>query len=200
MALAHHYHYAEKECYTEDEYFEFERTSFGRWEYVKGEIRAMSGGTADHNTISSNLVGTLRAALLPKGCRVFGSDMKVHTRADVNTLPDVSVVCGPLGFHRGRKDIITNPVLVVEVLSDSTEGYDQGEKFRYYQTIPTLTDYPLVAQDEARVQLYTRHDDHWHYRDITGLSSTVYLPSVETTLILSDIYALIELAADGAGA
>ena len=79
---------AEKECYTEDEYFEFERTSFGRWEYVKGEIRAMSGDTAD---------------------------------PDVNTFPDVSVVCGPLGFHQGRTDIITNPLLVVEVLSDSTE-------------------------------------------------------------------------------
>lgn len=200
MALAHQYQYAEKECYTEDEYFEFERTSFGRWEYVKGEIRAMSGGTADHNTISSNLVGTLRAALLPKGCRVFGSDMKVHTGADVNTLPDVSVVCGPLGFHRGRKDIITNPILIVEVLSDSTEAYDQGDKFRHYQTIPSLTDYLLVAQDEARVQLYTRHEDHWHYRDITGLSSTVRLPSVETTLTLSDIYALIELAGHEAGA
>lgn len=200
MALTHPYQYAEKECYTEDEYFEFERTSFGRWEYVRGEIRAMSGGTADHNTISSNLVGTLRAALLPKGCRVFGSDMKVHTRADVNTLPDVSVVCGSLGFHRGRKDIITNPILIVEVLSDSTEAYDQGEKFRYYQTIPTLTDYLLVAQDEARVQLYTRHDDHWDYRDLSGLSSAVHLPSVEATLALSDICALIELTPDGARA
>jgi Uma2 family endonuclease len=200
MALAHQYQYAEKEHYTEDEYFEFERTSFGRWEYVKGEIRAMSGGTADHNTISSNLVGTLRAALLPKGCRVFGSDMKVHTPVDVNTLPDVSVVCGPLGFHRGRKDIITNPILIVEVLSDSTEGYDQGDKFRHYQTIPTLTDYLLVAQDEARIQLYTRHDDHWHYQNISGLDRTIHLPSVETTLALPDIYALIDLGADEAGA
>ena len=192
MALARQYQYAEKECYTEDEYFEFERTSFGRWEYVQGEIRAMSGGTADHSTISSNILGTLRAALLPKGCRVFGSDMKVHTGADVNTLPDVSVVCGSLGFHRGRKDIITNPLLIVEVLSDSTEAYDRGSKFRYYQTIPTLTDYLLAAQDEARVELYTRHGDHWHYRERAGLSSTVFLPSIETTLALSDIYALIE--------
>jgi len=200
MALAHQYQYIEKETYTEDEYFEFERTSFGRWEYVKGEIRAMSGGTADHSTIAGNILGTLRAALLPKGCRVFGSDMKVHTRADVNTFPDVSVVCGPLGFYQGRKDIITNPLLVVEVLSDSTEAYDRGDKFRYYQTIPNLTDYLLVAQDEVRVELYTRHDDHWHYRDISGLTSAAHLPSVETTLALSDIYALIELGADGAGA
>ena len=199
MALAHQYQYIEKETYTEDEYFEFERTSFGRWEYVKGEIRAMSGGTADHSTIAGNILGTLRAALLPKGCRVFGSDMKVHTGDGLNTLPDVSVVCGPLTFHRGRKDIITNPLLIVEVLSDSTQAYDMGDKFRHYQSIPTLTDYLMVAQDEARVMLYTRHEDHWHYRDVTGLTSTVHLPSVETTLALSDVYALIELGADGSG-
>ena len=200
MALAHQHQYLEKDCYTEDEYFEFERTAFGRWEYVHGEIRAMAGGSDDHNMIASNIVGTLRAALLPKGCRVYGSDMKVHTGDDVNTLPDVSVVCGPRIYHRGRTDIITNPLLIVEVLSDSTEAYDQDDKFRHYQTIPALTDYLLVAQDEVRVQLYTRHEDHWHYRDISGLSSTVHLPSVETTLDLSDIYALIELAADQVGA
>ena len=90
--------------------------------------------------------------------------------------------------------------MVVEVLSDSTEGYDRGDKFRYYQTIPSLTDYLLVAQDEARIELYTRDDDHWHYRVITGLDSTIHLPSVETTLALSDIYALIELGADQAAA
>ena len=194
MALAHQYHCLEKDVYTEDEYFEFERTSIGHWEYMNGEIRAMSGGTANHSTIAMNIGATLRAALLPKGCRVFGSDMKVHTGDGVNTFPDVAVVCGALTFHRGRTDLLSNPLLIVEVLSDSTEAYDQGDKFRHYQTIPTLTDYLLVSQDEARVILYTRHEDHWHYRDITGLSSVVHLPSVETTLALTDIYALIELA------
>ena len=194
MALAHQYQYVEKDVYTEDEYFEFERCSLGRWEYVNGEIRAMSGGTANHSTISSNVIRVLGNALVPRGCRVLGSDMKVHTGDGINTFPDVSAVCGTLAFHRGRTDIITNPLLIVEVLSDSTGAYDRDEKFRHYQTIPTLTDYLLVAQDEARVMLYTRHEDHWHYRDVTGLSSTVYLPSVETTLALSDVYALIELA------
>ena len=192
MALAHQYQYAEKDVYTEDEYFEFERRNLGRWEYVNGEIRAMSGGTANHSTISSNIVRVLGNALVPRGCRVFGSDMKVHTGGGVSTFPDVSVVCGPLTFHRGRTDLITNPLLIVEVLSESTEAYDQGDKFRHYQTIPTLTDYLMVAQYEARVMLYTRHEDHWVYRDVTSLSSTVHLPSVETTLALTDVYALIE--------
>lgn len=198
MALAHQYQPLEKDFYTEGEYFELERTSLGRWEYVNGEIRAMSGGTADHSTIAMNIGRALGNALTPKGCRVFGSDMKVHTLDRTNTFPDISVVCGPLSFHRGRKDIITNPILIVEVLSDSTEAYDLGDKFRHYQTIPSLTDYLIVAQDEARVLLYTRQGDHWEFRDITGLSSTVHLPSVETTLALTDIYALIELTGDEA--
>ena len=198
MALARQY--VEKDFYTEDEYFEFERTSLGRWEYVNGEIRpmsgeirAMGGGTANHSAIAMNVGATLRTALLPRGCRVFGSDMKIHTGDGVNTFPDISVVCGNLQFPRGRTDIIANPLLLVEVLSDSTEAYDLGDKFRHYQSIPTLMDYLLVAQDEARVLHYTRHEDHWDFRDISGLSSSVYLPSVETTLALTDIYALIEL-------
>ena len=143
----------------------------------------MSGGTADHSTIAGNIPPSEHSAM-PSSRRAAASSARneVDTRADVNTFPDVSVVCGPLGFYQGRKDIITNPLLVVEVLSDFTEAYDRGEKFRYYQTIPTLTDYLLVAQDEARIELYTRHEDHWHYRDISGLTSAVHLPSVETTL------------------
>ena len=141
MALAEKYlPCAEKTIYTEDEYFEFERRSFGRWEYVGGEIRAMSGGTANHSTIAVNIAAALLAALLFKGCRVFGSDMRVHTGDGVNTFPDVSVVCGPLLFHRNRTDTLANPLLLVEVLSDSTEPYDRGEKFRHYRTIPTCTD------------------------------------------------------------
>ncbi len=193
MALAEKYlPYAEKTVYTEHEYFEFERLNFGRWEYVNGEIRAMSGGTANHSTIAVNIAAALRAELLFKGCRVFGSDMRVHTGNGINTFPDVSVVCGPLSFYRGRTDTLANPLLIVEVLSDSTEVYDRGEKFRHYQTIPAVTDYLLVSQREARAELYTRRDDYWEYRAFTGLAGTITLPSVEVTLALGDVYALIE--------
>lgn len=190
MALARQY--VEKDFYTEDEYFEVERTSFGRWEYVRGEVRLIAGGTADHSTITMNIGATLRAALLARGCRVFGSDIKVHTGDDTNTFPDVAVVCGPLDFHRGRTDIITNPLLIVEVLSPSTEGYDRGEKFDHYQTIPALQDYLLVETERARVLLYTRQEDHWELREVTGLENSVPLPSVNVNLALADVYALIE--------
>jgi Uma2 family endonuclease len=197
MALPQRYvELAEKEVYTEDEYFEFERTSFGRWEYVNGEIRAMAGGADDHNAISSNIVRTLGLALVPRRCRVYGSDMRVHTGDGVNTFPDVSVVCGPRRYHRGRTDTITNPLLIAEVLSASTGTYDQGDKFRHYQTIPTLADYLLVVPDEARVLHYSRNGDHWDFRSIMGLESSVSLPSVETPLALADIYALIEFGSE----
>lgn len=194
MAVARQY--VEKDFYTEEEYFEFERTSFGRWEYVNGEIRQMAGGKDDHNAISSNIVRVLGNSLVPKGCRVYGSDMKIHTGDGVNTFPDVAVICGQRRYYLGKEDVVLNPLLIVEVLSPSTEGYDRGEKFDHYKTIESLQDYLLVKQNEERVMLYSRHEDHWEFREVTGRESAVYLPSVETTLALADIYALIEFNAE----
>lgn len=142
--------YEEKEFYTEDDYFAFEQTAFGRWEYVGGVIRAMADGTDDHNAIVNNVGRALGNAMVPRGCRVYTSDMKVRTGDGINTFPDVSIVCGLRRYHRGRTDVITNPLLIVEVLSPSTEGYDWGEN-DHYQTIPTLADYVLVAVDEPHV-------------------------------------------------
>ncbi len=188
--------YEEKESYTEDDYFAFEQTAFGRWEYVSGEIRAMAGGTDDHNAIVNNVGGTLRAAMVPRRCRVYTSDMKVRTGNGINTFPDVSVVCGPRRYHKGRTDVILNPLLIAEVLSPSTEGYDRSEKFDHYRTIPTLADYLLVSVDEPRVFHFSLKNDHWEFRETTGLENSVYLPSVETHLALADVYALIEFGAE----
>ncbi len=194
MALAAQF--VEKDRYTEDEYFAFAMSAFGRWEHVQGEIRAMAGGTDDHNAIITNIGATLHAVLAPKGCRVYQSDMRVHTGDDVNTFPDVAVVCGPRVYHRGRTDTLTNPVLIVEVLSPSTQGCDRGEKWNHYQTIATLTEYLLVWPEEARVLLLTRQANHWNMRDIAGLDSSVPLASVGLTLALSNIYAQIEFGSD----
>ena len=184
--------YAEKDFYTEDEYFEFERTALGRWEYENGEIRAMAGGTDNHNTIASNDARVLGNALVPRGCRVYGSDMKIHCGDGYNTFPDVSVVCGQRDYHRGRNDILLNPVLLAEVLSPSTEADDRGPKFDHYRSIPSLTDYLLVAQDELRALLLTRRADLWEFRHFASLESAVHLTSVDVTLALSDLYALID--------
>ena len=193
MALARQYAdpYIEKTHYTEAEYFEFERTAFGRWEYVSGEIRELSSGSDDHSMITASIGRALGNVLIPRGNRVYVSNMKVHA-GGVNTFPDVAVVVGPRLYHRGRADTITNPALIVEVLSPSSRDYDRSEKFDYYAAIETLTDYLLVEQDRARVLLCTRRQDYWEQREVQGRDGTIHLPSVDVTLALADVYALIE--------
>ena len=194
LALAQQY--VEKTHYTEAEYFEFERTAFGRWEYVNGEIRQMAGGSDDHGMISSNVGRALGNALVPRGCRVYVENLKIHPGDGIDTFPDVSVVCGDRQYYLGRTDVILNSLLVVEVLSPSTEGYDRGDKFDHYKSIGALQEYLLVEQDEPRVMLYTRRNDHWDLREATGRENSVYLSSVGTTLALADVYALIEFGAE----
>ena len=196
MALARQYTgYVEKDCYTEAEYFEFERTAFGRWEYVNGQIRAMAGGKDDHNAISANLIRVLGNVLAARDCRVYGSDMKIHTGDGVNTLPDVAVVCGDRQYYLGKEDVILNPLLIVEVLSPSTGGYDRGEKFDHYKSINTLQEYVLVDQSSARVLLFSRQNDHWDLREFNSMGSVVFLSSIQDSVTMSDIYAKIEFEA-----
>jgi Uma2 family endonuclease len=193
MALARQYRqYEEKDRYTEAEYFEFEQTAFGRWEYLNGKIRAMAGGSDDHGMISTSIGRVLGNSLVPRGCRVYVGNIKIHTGDGTNTFPDVTVICGERQYYLGKNDVVLNPLLVVEVLSPSTQGYDRGEKFDHYQTIETLQEYLLVEQDEPRIILYTRRDDHWEMRQISGVDKAVALTSVDVMLNLSDIYALIE--------
>jgi Uma2 family endonuclease len=191
MAVAQQY--IEKKHYTEAEYFEFERTSFGRWEYVNGEIRLMAGGKDDHNAIAMNIGRALGNILAPKDCRVYGPDMKIHTGDGVNTFPDVAVVCGERQYYLGRQDIILNPLLVVEVLSPSTEGYDQGGKFEHYKSIQTLQEYLLVDPDHIHTLLYSRHGDDWDLTEVRDKNGSIFLSSIEDKLLMLDIYAKIKL-------
>jgi len=193
MALAKQYEQlVEKHCYTEAEYFEIEHRSEGRCEYVNGHIRLMAGGSDDHAMISSNIGRLLGNALVPRGCRVYVDNMKLHTGDGMNTFPDVSVVCGDRQYYLGKDHVIINPLLIVEVLSPSTRDYDQGDKFRHYQTIDSLQEYLLVEPETPAIRLYTRREGFWEFREIVGLESTFTLQSVEVTLALTEIYALIE--------
>ena len=195
-----------KDWYTEDEYFAFEERSQERWEFLPdgppnpdgshlGRIRAMSGGTLDHGVISGNLVTALNIALRAAGirtCRVSGSDVKIHPLEGRNTYPDVSVVCGKPDLYRGRLDIITNPIVVAEVLSPSTEAYDRNKKLESYQTIPALQHYLLLTAGRARVELYTREETGWHFEAYEGLETTMPLPALGVTLLLADLYTLVD--------
>jgi Uma2 family endonuclease len=193
--------------YTEDEYFQWAEAAEERWEFLPcgysltngnplGTIEAMSGGTPYHSIIAINITRTLGDHVLPKGCHIFGSDLRIHTGDGVYTYPDVSVVCGKWEFFAQRSDTITNPILIVEVLSESTKKYDMGGKFAHYQSILSLMDYILVFQNTMQVILHSRIGDHWETRIATGKDSSIWLPCVETTLALSEIYAFVEFEAD----
>ena len=188
--------YIEKDRYTEDEYLTWEQDALCKSEYVRGEIRAMSGGTESHGAIAVNIASELRAALRGRGCRVLPSDVKVRTADGIMRYPDVSVVCGPSQYHGKGRKVITNPLLIVEVLSDSTAMVDRGEKFREYLGIPSLTDYLLISQHGPLVEHYTRGEaGHWDYQAVMGVESSLVIPSLAITLALADIYDQIEFGA-----
>ena len=158
----------------------------------------MSGGTDIHASIPVNIGSELRAALRGRGCRVMSSDMKVWA-AGAFYYPDLTVVCGPSQYRRRSRSVITNPILVAEVLSPSTEGKDRGEKFMRYQQIDTLKSYLLVAQDEPRVEQFSRRgDEGWDYTLVSGLEGELSIPALGITLAMSEIYAEIDFTEDAA--
>src|ERR1700749_1104365 len=179
---------------TPDEYLAAERLSEFRSAYLDGGVYPMTGGTANHIRIISNIDTQLNIQLDSRPCDVFPIDMKVRLPDSRKFFsPDVVVVCGELQYYDDRKDIILNPDLVVEVLSPSTEGFDRGAKFEAYQTIESLKEYLIVSQDKPRVEQYVRNGDgKWTYAAVEGLESSVALPSIECTLNLSAVYKRVE--------
>ena len=147
---------AEKKCWTSEEYLAMERASPEKHELFGGEVFAMAGANNAHNLIVSNTIIALGTTLRGK-CFVYPSDMRIHVPATrLYTYPDVSVVCGKPEFADEMEDMILNPVVLVEVLSPSTESYDRGKKFESYRSIPSFLDYLLVAQDRVLVEHYRR--------------------------------------------
>jgi Uma2 family endonuclease len=179
---------------TPEEYLAAERLSETRSEYLDGGVCPMTGGTANHIRIVANITTQLSNQLDGRPCDVFPTDMKIRLPDSRKFFyPDVVVVCGELLYHDSRKDIITNPDLVVEVLSPSTEAFDRGAKFQAYRTIESLKEYLLVAQDRPLVEQYVRNGDgKWTFTETVGLESSLTLPSVECTLNLGAVYKRVE--------
>lgn len=170
------------------EYCAFERKGELKHEYLRGEVFAMIGGTLEHARLGSRLNYLLNRELMGRLCRVYSSDARVRIEAtDLDTYPDVSVVCG--GTRTGSDELaLTNPVLLVEVLSDSTEGYDRGQKAAHYRRIPSLQAYLLVAQHEARLELMVRRNDSWSLIE-AGPGETLVIEALAITLSVDEIYA-----------
>lgn len=177
---------------TEAEYLQQERHAEFKSEYLNGEIYAMAGASRRHNQITSNLVISLGSQLLEKPCGVYSSDMKVRTRTEKTnkySYPDVAVVCGEEQFEDEKGDVLLNPLVIIEVLSESTEAYDRGLKFFHYQLIPSLHEYLLVTQDYCRVEKYLRQDNnHWVYSEYHDMQDVIEINTLQCQLKVIDIY------------
>jgi Uma2 family endonuclease len=164
---------------SEQKYLAFERAAEERHEYADGKIFAMAGGTWEHSLIASNIGGELRNALIERPCTVHGSDMRIHIPPTRRyTYADVLVVCGQPVFTDEVRDTVVNPIVIVEVLSDSTESYDRGDKFEQYETIPSLRDYVLVSQKEVRIEHFQRQPDGTWQRRVAGAGDRVAFESL----------------------
>ena len=178
---------------TVEEYFALDRASEVKLEYYHGQVVAMAGGSPVHNTISVNLIFRLSLALNGRKCRVFNSDQKVGTLSGAYFYPDVTVACPP----QFEGDVLTNPVVVFEVLSPSTEARDRGMKFQQMCTTPSLREYVLLAQDQRRVDRYTRQSGEWSLTTFDSASVEFELPSIDVTLKLNEVYQHVEFSVAG---
>jgi Uma2 family endonuclease len=175
---------------TPEEYLEIERKAEFKSEFYRGEMFAMSGGSRKHSRIPFQLAALIGQHILERGCEGYTSDLRVLVEeSGLYTYPDMSVVCGGAKFADGHLDTLTNPTLLVEVLSPSTEEYDRGTKVKLYRAIPSLRECLLISQDAAEVELYRReHDDNWKIIVAKGINGSIELESIGYTLRLWDLY------------
>lgn len=172
---------------TYEEYLAAERSSEVKHEYLRGDVYAMAGGTPTHAGLAMAIGVALSNALSGRPCRVFGSDLRVRVEAtDLSTYPDVTVICGSFQRSEIDRDAATNPVLIVEVLSDSTEAYDRGEKFAHYRRIPSLRAYVLVSQREPRLEAYTKNAEGAWVLGEAGPGETLELGLLEGVRLPTD--------------
>ncbi len=176
--------------YSKEEYLEMEAAADYKSEYYNGEIFAMSGGSPNHSVICVNLTWSIREATRNKNCTGFESNMKLAiAKTNSYVYPDLMVVCGDIELAENTSDAITNPVLIIEVLSPGTESFDRGLKFEYYRTIPSLKEYVMVSQDKPRVESFFRQNENfWYYKVIEGLDKTIIFQSLEYETALREIY------------
>lgn len=170
------------------EYLELESASDVRLEFVAGMIYAMAGETSEHARLAANWILAIGPLLRDKGCAVFTSDLKIRIDAtDRTTYADAVVVCGPDVHSEVDPNAITNPTVIVEVLSPSTEASDRGEKWRHYQRLSSLREYVLISQGEPYIEVSRRDGDEWILRT-SGAGQSFELPSRGVSVAVDDVY------------
>ncbi|MDQ3061666.1 MAG: Uma2 family endonuclease [Acidobacteriota bacterium] len=178
-----------------ENYLDFERVQTERHEFLDGSVYAMAGESPNHSTLCFNLNTIVGLQLRGKRCRGFSPNMKIATNEKgLYSYPDLAVVCGQPTFFDRKSDVITNPTVIFEVLSPSTENYDRGEKFlRYTNQIESLQDYLLISQDKLLIEHYLRQENGgWEKNEIEGIEASVKIDSIECEILLAELYDLIE--------
>lgn len=176
-------------CFTPEEYIALERKALDKHEFRDGKLFTMPGASRKHNLISINLSTEIHIQLRDRDCEVYANDMRVLVQADgLYCYPDVVAVCGEPHFLDAELDTLTNPTLVIEVLSPSTQAWDRGEKYRRYQSVPSLQTIVFVAQDTMHVELKRREDDQWVSEAWSAPEAVVPLASIDCQIALRDIY------------
>ncbi|MEY3443752.1 MAG: hypothetical protein RLZZ519_2033 [Bacteroidota bacterium] len=173
-----------------EDYFAYEKSIDGRAEYFDGMIFDMAGGSKGHGQIPLNMAAELVYALKGKPCIVYNGDVKVKLATEhAYFYPDLSVVCGESDESRIKNEIIENPILIVEVLSESTAIKDIGVKFFKYQQIPSLVEYVLVDQFSAMINVLNRNDSGgWNVKSYGGMEASIFLESLGLSISLASIY------------
>ncbi len=185
---------ATKPKLTVAQYLAIERQNDFKSEFYRGEMFAMAGASREHNRIKSNLDGELYARLKGGPCQSFSGDLRVAVdRTGLYTYPDIVIVCGEPEYSPEDRDTLTNPQVIIEILSPSTEGYDRGAKFRNYQQLRSLREYVLVSQDQVAVDHFVRQPDGtWVLTFLIGPDSEFALATVDARIPLRDIYANVD--------
>ena len=187
--------FAAKQNYTLVEYAELEKALEERLEYFEGNVWSMAGASDTHEDIVSNCITELKNKLRGRGCKVYGSNLRVKVPIyPPYRYPDLTAVCGQRIFEDfyGLR-VLVNPSLIVEVLSPSTQSFDNGLKFTYYKSIESFTEYLLIDQNEPHIALYTKQSpDAWLHREYNALEDKIYLSSIDCEISVAEIYLDIE--------
>jgi Uma2 family endonuclease len=180
----------QKKIYTIQEYLEMENNALEKHEYYKGEIFAMSGASARHNVISSNIFIALGISLKGKNCRPYGSDMRVNIPENtLFTYPDISIYCGDVVTLDDDENTATQPTVIFEILSPSTMNYDRGVKFMLYRAIPSLRDYVLVESESIHAEHFAINKEGlWQLKEYNNINDEILIKTLDVKLLLSEIY------------
>ncbi len=175
---------------SQETYLEQERAATEKHEYYQGEVFAMSGASGNHNEICTNLIGEIFPKLKDRGCKPYGSDLRIHVpKNTLYTYPDISIICGDKKYTDDKFDTVTNPSVIIEILSRSTRNYDRLEKFSLYRDILTLQEYILVDSQRTHIEKYARNANNtWELSDHDSLEEILTIVTVDIRIPIKDIY------------